>query len=225
MRPVVELPLVPRIPIVYPESDGAPMGESEWHVFLMLRLLHVLKERFKDLPDVHVGGNLFIYFKEGDPTEVVCPDLFVAFGAKPGLRHTWKTWEEGGLFPQVIIELVSEDSKRRDLGPKRGLYEVMGILDYFVFDPTGEILETALRGWTRQGGALTPIPPEPGVDRTRLRSSALGVFLQEEGESLRLIDAETGAPLPFPEEEADARRAAEVEVARLRAEIERLGGK
>lgn len=225
----VQVPLVKTIPIVYPESDGEPMGETEFHVLVLVGLLHTLRERYRGRPDVHVGGNLFMYFQQGDPTAVVCPDVFVAFGAAPGIRRTWKTWEEGGLFPQVIVELVSDESRSRDLGPKRGLYEVLGVRDYFVFDPAGEALDPPLRGWRRQGDVLVPIEPEAGAARRRLRSEALELFVEEEGHQVRLIDARTGKPLLLPAEEADARRAeaearrmAEAEVERLRGELERL---
>jgi Uma2 family endonuclease len=221
MARIVELPLVRKIPIVYPASDGDPMGETEWHVLWTLRLLHALRERYRDRTDVHVGGNLFIYFGEGEPTDVVCPDVFVAFGARPGLRRVWKTWEEGGLFPQVIFELISDESRSRDLGPKRGLYEVLGVRDYFAFDPTGEALDPPLRGWRRAGEVLVPIDAEPGATR-RLRSDALGLFVQQDEERLRLVDVRTGERLPFPEEEAEARRQAEAEAGRLRRRIERL---
>jgi Uma2 family endonuclease len=226
----IECLLIRKPVIVYPESDGEPMGETEWHVFTLAALLQVLQERFKDRPDVHPGGNLFLYFEEGDPTEVVCPDVFVAFGAKPGLRRTWKTWEEEGLFPQVILELLSTSTRRTDLGAKRGAYEALGVEEYFTYEPPDEYVEPRLRGWRREGGALVPIEPEWTDDgHLRLRSDRLGLFVEDEGSRLRLRDLETGEPLLFADEEAEARRQAEearrqadAEVARLKAELESL---
>jgi len=226
----IECLLIPKPVIVYPESDGEPMGETEWHVVTLLALLHVLRERFKDRPDVHPGGNLFLYFEEGDPTQVVCPDLFVAFGAKPGLRRTWKTWQEDGLFPQVILELLSTSTRRTDLGAKRGAYEALGVEEYFTYEPPDEYVEPRLRGWRRQGDVFVPLEPERADDgRLRLRSDHLGLFVEDEGDRPRLRDLETGEPLLFADEEAEARRRevearrkADAEVARLRAELERL---
>ncbi len=34
-------------------------------------------------PDVHIGGNSFIYYREGDPTKHLDPDFFVATGVRP----------------------------------------------------------------------------------------------------------------------------------------------
>lgn len=236
VKPIERL-LIPMPVIVYPESDGEPMGETEWHVFTLLATLHVLSQRFADRPDAHPGGNLFVYFEEGDPTQVVCPDLFVAFGAEPGRRRTWKTWEEGGLFPQLIVELLSTSTRRTDLGAKRGAYEALGVEEYFTFEPPDEYVEPRLRGWRRDGDVLVPLEPETTRDgRVRLESELLDAWLEDEGERLRLRDRTTDEPLPFADEEADARRQeaearreeaearrkAEDEVARLRAELDRL---
>ncbi len=240
MRPTAETPPARPWPVFYPESDGAPVGETGWHVDWFVRLQEVLRERYRGRTDVYVGGNMFIYFTEGDPRDVVCPDAFVAFGTRPDQRRTWKTWEEGGLFPQVVFELVSDDSKSRDLISKRGLYEVLGVQDYLVYDPTGEALTAPrLRGWSRRGGVLAPMEPERGAAAHRLRSDALGVWVEEHPQGLRLIDANTGERLLFADELAEARQraetllevergekeAAQAEIQRLRAEIERLKGR
>ena len=57
-----------------------------------------------------------------------------------------------------------------------------------------------------------------------MHSEALHLDLVDTDDSLRLRDPRTGGFLPMPIEEVEARRQAEAEVARLRAEIERLRG-
>ena len=42
----------------YPSSDGRPMAESDVHLEEMVYLIMVLKDRYRDLQDVYVGGNL-----------------------------------------------------------------------------------------------------------------------------------------------------------------------
>jgi Uma2 family endonuclease len=230
----------------YPESDGKPMGETEWHIDATMNLLATLREHFRQRPEVHVGSNLFIYYQKGDPTQVVCPDLFVAFGARPGARRVWKTWEEDGIFPQTIVELTSPSTRMNDIGDKRGRYEVLGVQEYFVYDPLGDTVDPRLRGWRRTGTDLAPIRAEPSIPARRLMSESLGLFLEEDGYCLRPIETRSGARLRFPHEEAEARRqeaegrrqeaeararaearahAAESEVAQLKAEIDRLRGR
>lgn len=64
--------------IDYPESDGQPMGETEFHRDEMLDLIAALKDRFLEAADVYMAGNLFLYYVEGDRRAVVCPDVFQA---------------------------------------------------------------------------------------------------------------------------------------------------
>ncbi len=215
--------------VVYPESDGAPMGETELHVALLLDLRYVLKDWLRDRPDVYVGANMFLYYEEGNPVRCVCPDLFVAFGVRPGVRRTWKVWEEGGVFPQVVLELVSEDSKVRDIGEKKGLYELLGADEYYAYDPTGETMRPVFRAWRRGNGALLAALPGEVGGVTGFPSERLGLVLSEDGPRIRVTDPATGECLLYPLEvgqarraEAEARRAAEEEVERLRAELERL---
>ena len=228
MRTMPQTPPTKPWPVFYPESDGAPVGETGWHVEWFVRLQELLRQRYRARTDVYVGGNMFIYFAEGDPRDVVCPDAFVAFGTRSDQRRTWKTWEEGGLFPQVVFELVFEDSKSRDLISKRGLYEVLGVQNYLVYDPTGEVLEgPRLRGWSRQGGVLVPMEPEPGAAIRRIRADALEVWVEEHPEGLRLVDTKTGERLLFADELADARQQAAslLERAESLLEAERAGKK
>lgn len=38
----------------------------------------------------YVAGNLFVYYEEGDPTQVVAPDVFVVKGVPRQKRRTYK---------------------------------------------------------------------------------------------------------------------------------------
>ncbi len=82
----------------YPESDGAPMAETELHLEELVYVWQALKDRFQDEPDVFVGANLFLYYRRGDPRAVVAPDGFVVKGVPkllPGNRRRRKylLWE------------------------------------------------------------------------------------------------------------------------------------
>jgi hypothetical protein len=62
--------------IDYPESDGKPMGETDWHIDWTLRLRDMLKYRYRD-QRVYVGSDLLLYYHEGVPRDFVVPDGFV----------------------------------------------------------------------------------------------------------------------------------------------------
>lgn len=131
--------------VVYPDSDGAPVGETGFHVRAIFDLYTALEAHFGDRDDVHLGCDKFVYFAKGDPKQVVCPDLFVSYGAaKEPPRDTWKTWVEG-KFADLVIEVTSRSTAAIDLGPKRSRYERLGVREYVMFDPLGEYLVPRLQ--------------------------------------------------------------------------------
>jgi Uma2 family endonuclease len=216
-------------PVRYPESDGKPMGETETHIREIMRLIQTLDRRFADRDDVYVGGDLLVYYEEGNPRAVVVPDVFVAIGAAKGpRRRIWKLWEER-IPPTLVIEVTSSSTRREDLGRKRKLYARLGVSEYVLYDPLGEYLRPALQGYRLESGRYEAMPAEQGV----LVSEVLAAVLQLEDGSLQLQDRRTGAPLLDPQREAErlqaliaqevaARHALEAEVAELRAMVQRL---
>lgn len=204
-------------PIRYPETDGKPMGETDIHIAQILDLLFALSRYFRNDPHVYVAADLLLYYVEGDPKEFVVPDVFVVRGVPKGERRIYKLWEEG-RSPDVVFEITSASTRREDLGTKRVLYADLGVKEYFVFDPTGEDLRPSLRAFRLSGSDYQPLK-EP------VFSEVLGLELQIVDKRLRLFDPRAGRRLLTPIEEAAAREAAEAEVERLRAELERLKGK
>lgn len=101
---VAELLMPYRVDVVYPETDGEPMAETDTHRDLMAEaLIYPLKEYFRDQPDVYVSGNLLLYYEEGNPRASVAPDVFVVFGIPKGKRRIYKLWEEEKA-PDVVVE-------------------------------------------------------------------------------------------------------------------------
>jgi len=218
-----------RPPVYYPESDGEPMAETDTHRKQMMYLLDALEDHFRDDPNVYVAGNLFVYYQEGDPTKFVAPDVFIVKGVPKRNRRIYQVWKED-KGPDVVFELTSRSTQKEDLGPKKGIYEMMGAKEYFIFDPLGEYLKPRLVGFRLAEWGYRRIEEEPLV------SQVLALELRVEGKILRLIDPATGEKLLTPLEaqearrraetiaaqEAEARRRAEAEVERLRAELARL---
>lgn len=202
--------------VYYPESDGEPMAETDVHRQQMVYLIEALTDYFRDDPQVYVAGNLLLYYAEGDP-ESVAPDVFVVFGVPKGNRRVYKLWTEG-KGPDVVFELTSRDTMWKDLGPKKGTYEMLGVQEYFLFDPLKEYLEPPLQGYRLEEATYRRMEGE------QLSSQVLGLELRVEGEFLRLYDPKTGEKLLTPLEAQAARRQAEAELERLRAELARLRG-
>ena len=204
--------------ILYPESDGEPMGETEVHAEETMYLIEALKERFRDVPDVYVWGDLFLYFEEGDPRSVISPDVFVVKGVSKRKRRIYKFWEEGGRGPCLVIEVTSDSSRDEDLTRKKSLYERLGVEEYVLYDPLGEYLNPRIQGFRLSGRRYAKIPLEADGS---LISRTAGVIFRMEGEQIRLVESASGRTLPRYEEARARNRALEEENARLRAELER----
>src|SRR5947209_5867888 len=208
----------------YPETDGKPMAETDVHIDALIYLREALRDYFRDAPQVYVAGNMLLYYEEGNPAACVAPDVFVVQGVAKRERRTYKLWEEGQP-PAVVFEITSRGSRLEDLGTKRVVYAMLGVREYFLYDPLGEYLRPPLQGYRLQEGEYQRLLPG---GEGELVSQVLGVELRVEAGRLRVIDP---ARLLTPAEaqaarraEAAARRAAEAELERLRAELARLRG-
>ena len=77
-RPKLTFTLQPRDE--YPASDGMPMAETEVHIMATVHLLSALRTYFRKRDDVYVIGDMFLYYRQGDPKARKAPDVMVAKG-------------------------------------------------------------------------------------------------------------------------------------------------
>jgi Uma2 family endonuclease len=134
----------------YPSSDGEPLAESYDHLCAIIAILEVLK--------IYLGGqqatvlaNQFLYYVQGRPKKRIAPDVMVIFNVEPGGRDNYKIWEEGEV-PSVIFEVTSPGTRRQDEQEKKTLYQELGVLEYWQFDPRNEWIPGQLRGYHLQAG-------------------------------------------------------------------------
>ena len=136
------IPTLPKLEL--PTEDDIPM-ENAWHRMQMDLLIESLLYHWRDRNDFFVGGNMFIYYSLEQAQSVIegrplyrGPDFFVVKGvdgSKP--RDCWIVWEEGGRYPDLIIEFLSPTTAENDRKVKKALYEqVFGTEEYFWYDPT-----------------------------------------------------------------------------------------
>ena len=222
--------------IVYPDSDGEPMAENEEQLYAMIDAITTLREWYANREDVHVGGDLLIYYRMNDNETRVAPDVFVAFGSDKARRLSWIVWREGKA-PDIVMELASGSTWRRDMREKRDIYAAMGVTEYWRFDPSSNYFFPPLVGETLIDGEYTRIELISGGDGSHRGFSAvlgLDVCALPDG-NLRLYDplsqqwlrthAESEAALREAEasaaREMAARQAAEEELRLLREELQR----
>jgi Uma2 family endonuclease len=84
-------------------------------------------------------------------------------------------WEEGGKYPNVIVELLSDSTATIDRGLKKQIYQdIFRTPDYFWFDPDSLEFE----GFHLLDGTYQPIPPtEQGWRWSAQLGLYLGVFV------------------------------------------------
>jgi Uma2 family endonuclease len=218
---------LPAAEILYPESDGKPMGETDLHRYWMNRIYDLLTLRLTG-QRAYVGCDLLVYYTEARPIDYCVPDVFVAIGAKPGFRRTYKTWAEGQP-PTVVFEVTSASTRREDEVFKPQTYTQMGVEEYFLYDPTADYLKPPLIGYRLAGADRGKIAADEGG---ALHCVTLGLKLSLHETNLILADAATGRQLlteaeaaeARADEEAHRRELAEAEIRRLQAEIEKLRG-
>ena len=210
--------------VVYPESDGKPIAETPMHRDAMFELIVGLRDHFANDPEVYVSGNMFLYFVEGNPRRNVSPDVMVVRGVdKDRSRPTYKTWEEGGKAPDLVVEVSSKSTRREDLRTKLALYrDELKVREYFLFDPLGEYLKPRFRGFRLVGDDYEPVP----IEDEQMASEVLGLDLRAVGETVRLVDPATGRIIPNRVERIealdDSARTSNQELLRLNLDFARL---
>lgn len=119
----------------------------------------------RDDPNVFVAGDLLWYPVEGDPKTRMAPDALVAFGRPKGDRGSYRQWEEAGIAPQVVFEVLSPGNRFSEMQRKFQFYERFGVEEYYLYNSDFVTLD----GWLRAGVALQEIPrrsqlgqPPPG---------------------------------------------------------------
>lgn len=122
-------------PIVYPDSDGQPMSDNTKQFDWISSIKGELGVMFTDNPDVFVAGDLLWYPVEGHPEIRIAPDALVAFGRPKGDRGSYKQWEENGIAPQVVFEVLSPGNRASEMARKLEFYDRYGVEEYYIIDP------------------------------------------------------------------------------------------
>jgi Uma2 family endonuclease len=142
----------------YPDCDGQPMSDNTVQYQYIVSTVAGYQELYADRSDVLVAGDLLWYPVEGDNVTRTAPDTLIAFGRPPGPRGSYKQWEEGGIAPQVVFEILSPGNRLADRNRKLAFYDQFGIEEFYEYDPD----RGDLAGWLRESGRLRPIAEMEG---------------------------------------------------------------
>jgi Uma2 family endonuclease len=208
--------------ILYPESDGQPMADHTLQFLWIVLIKENLEALFCDDETVFVAGDLLWYAVEGDNRICQAPDVLVVFGRPKGHRGSYRQWEEEGIAPQVVFEVLSRSNRHGQMINKFRFYDEYGVEEYYLYDPENRTLE----GWLRRGGSLKEIPTMHGWVSPRLRvrfewyeDAGLKLFGPDGSRFLTFV--ELAAQRKQAEQRADTERLARQQ-AQQRADTERL---
>ncbi len=196
------------------ESQELPL-ESYLHLQQLLLLIKCLDWLWKDREDYFATGNLTIYYSPNQKKSEYFrgPDLFVVLNTERKPRKSWVVWEEGGKYPNVIIELLSNYTAEIDRTEKKYIYqEIFRTPDYFWFSP--DTLE--FQGFHHVDGKYEDIQPN---DKGWLWSHQLQLFLGVHEQKLRFFTPESQL-VSTPEEAATE---AKIRNEKLAAKLRELG--
>jgi Uma2 family endonuclease len=201
--------LHPASTIDYPDSDGLPMAESEFQLIPLLYAVAALRTHFQEQANVYVGGNMFIYYEEGNRAAVVAPDVFVVIGTPKYVRSSYLLWQEP-KGPDFVLEITSDSTRRKDQDEKPKTYAALGVREYFQYDPTGDYLVPRLQGARLVEGTYQPLSTTVlPTGALTLHSDVLGLDLCFEGDSFHFYNPATSQKLLTYEEAEQARQQAE----------------
>lgn len=191
------------------------MGETSLHATLIHYLSTVLSWLFREQA-CSIYENLNFYQTLNYREYPLAPDLAIIKGVP--FEHV-RSWTVGrtGPAPQVVFEILSEETWQKDVYEKPWKYARMGVQEYFAYDPYQPSISRAtarrLFGWrldARGREMVTMTPDEQGW----LWSEQLQRWLVPDGHHLRLYDREhrlclTEAQAEAALKEQAARRAQE----------------
>jgi len=189
--------------IVFPPGDlysDEPPLESDLHRDQIDLLIRLIKWYWRDRNDFYATGNLTVYYSPNQKKSEYFrgPDFLVVLGTEKRSRKSWVVWEEGGKYPNVIIELLSDSTAEVDRGEKKTIFQdTWRVPDYFWFHP--DTLE--FQGFHLLDGVYQPLELTP---QGLLWSEQLGLYLGIDDRQLRFFTPE-GQLIPLPETEAEQR--------------------
>jgi len=167
------------------------MGETSPHAALVSYLMQVLKWLFRGQVCA-LYENLNFYRTQNPKEYPLAPDVAVIKGV--AFRHL-RSWKVGktGPAPHVVFEIASEETWKNDVQDKPLKYALMGVEEYFYYDPDAPAspswrqLHRSLLGWqfNKTTGAISEMQPD---EHGRLWSEHLASFLVLDGIYLRLYD-------------------------------------
>ncbi|MEH2184261.1 Uma2 family endonuclease [Nostoc sp.] len=119
-----------------PDSDDTPV-DNELQILIPNLLLAILASIWQNRDDWFFGINMGIYHTPS--TGAIVPDGFLSLGVERFVgengRSSYVLWEEEGIPPILVLEVVSQ-TYNGEYEQKKIDYAELGILYYVIYAPT-----------------------------------------------------------------------------------------
>lgn len=142
-------------------SPGVTHRQFDWIVTVKEGIAAV----FADRPDVVVSGKMWWHPDENHPEIRHAPAVAVTFGRPKEQRSYYAQWQEDGIAPHVVFEVLDERSGPGDLIRLYKFFERYGVEELYLCDPVCQ----GISGWVRDdNGDLAEIEAIDGWVSPRL---------------------------------------------------------
>ncbi len=184
-------------------------------------LISTWLEDFYDGIDVFIDNETNICYDRRNLNVRIAPDVYLAFGVNPDKileRKLYLPWE-AKKPPDLVLEVASDTTARNDVERKPAIYALIGVLEYWLFDPTGGALYgKPLIGLRLVDGEYQPIELTREPDGIlKGHSEVLGLSLCWDAGWPRIYDPSTGMYVETRQDLKASRRAAEAQLDEERA--------
>ncbi|MDQ2828554.1 MAG: Uma2 family endonuclease [Chloroflexota bacterium] len=159
-----------------------------WGVYEQVELRGVRRANGKPYP---LHPDVFVVAQTLDPTHDVRSVALAQVGA-----------------PLFVAEMASRSTVRNDIEGKSLVYARIGVPEYLIFDPTGDVMGRQVRAWRVASGQTAGYQPWDADAGGYWRSDILGVSLRPQPRYLAVRDGD-GEEIGLPVDNGARARAAE----------------
>lgn len=192
------------------EEKDMQQGPPEEDLIVKLRSALTPGYHYPHHPDILIGTEIPIYYGERDPATRrfpnVRPDILIALNVDAAAIWRRDGYDpiQNGKPPDAVVEIASPSTYRNDAGRKRDIYQLLGVPEYWRFDPTGgRMFGQAVIGERLTAGRYERLPLLQSDDgAVGSTSPMLSLNFRYQGNELFTIhDPETGREYEHPEQE------------------------
>lgn len=187
------------------------MSEADEHTKLIQYLTTLLEWLYRDR-DWYILSNIKIIRRDPAIRQDIAPDIAIVKNitlpiTPPNIPlSSWRIGQPNRPAPAVVFEVASKATWRNDINVKINEYRLLGVNEYFAYDPYTPALWAIngvhLRGWRYIGGQAQELTLDA---RGWMRSEELDGWLVPDGKFLRLYNNQGHRYLSQGEEEHQAR--------------------